>query len=154
MTVSRNNLTGIECIPKSSFDQFFGRLDVFAVFFLELESPVENFLIGKTMQRSGKAVETSGVCVVGIRESRVGSSQPANRRLFRRKRNHERQLQLFPRDLGELRRHNIKGDATNQSSWFQRQFLVRCGARQDIGRRLRREPVSHHPRTVDSLLRT
>ena len=71
MTVTGNNLTGIKSVPESCFDQFCGRLDTFAVFFLELESPVENFLICKAVQRAGQTVQTCGVCIVRIRQSGV-----------------------------------------------------------------------------------
>ena len=71
VTVARNHLTGLERVPQSHGDQFLGRLRGPAVLLLELDGPIQDFLVRKSVQRASKSVEAGGISVIGIGQRRV-----------------------------------------------------------------------------------
>ena len=71
VTVARNNLTGIQRIPQSLGDQLLGRLYAFAILLLELDGPVQNFLVRQAVQRASQTVQTGRVGIVGVGQRRV-----------------------------------------------------------------------------------
>jgi len=70
VTVSRNNLTGVEGIPQSLANLIVSGI-VGAELLLEADDPAENLLVSQTVERTSKAVQTSGEREVRIRESRA-----------------------------------------------------------------------------------
>ena len=65
--VARNDLAGAEGLPEVVFDLLIGGSKTDLV--LHLNDPSENFLVGKTVERTGKTVETGGEGKVRIGQS-------------------------------------------------------------------------------------
>lgn len=66
VTVTRDNLTTVQSIPQVLLDLFFGSINTNGI--LKLQGPTQDFLVGKTVKRTGQTVQTSGEGEVRIRQ--------------------------------------------------------------------------------------
>jgi hypothetical protein len=69
MAETGNNLTTLQGSPDVVLDSLFISMDTNLI--LHLESPTQDFLVGKTVKRSSKTVETGSEREIGIGESRA-----------------------------------------------------------------------------------
>lgn len=69
MTVTGNNLTTVEGIPKVLLDIFFRGINTNGI--LQLQGPTENFLVGQTVEGTSQTVQTGGEREIRIREGRT-----------------------------------------------------------------------------------